>query len=50
MNKKTCSPDTELKKKIDNYWKKNTKGKVVNEKLPDLVGVLEVKPTFYKWD
>ena len=44
---KPLNSDTELKKKIDDCWRSNTERKVINEKVPDLRGVLGEKTIPY---
>ena len=47
--KKPSNLNGELRKKIDNCWRKNIDKKIVNEKSLDPEGVLGGKPTFYDW-
>ena len=44
---KPLNTDKELKRKIDDCCRKNTKKMVINNKPPDPGKVLEEKPTLY---
>ena len=46
---KPTNPNEELKKKIDDCWGRNTEGKFINKKLPDLEEIPGGKPTLYNW-
>ena len=50
LDKKPLNPDRELKRKINDYWKRNIKKKVADEKPPNPKRVLGGKPTSYDWD